>query len=87
VNLLARYHISFVGAVIREAEFQEIDAWFPIGWIRADQVRNYPHGTRGTQHDGGRQIIYPFPAFQITTADLRDLDQLKDLVRRPRPAQ
>jgi hypothetical protein len=83
-NLLKKYDILVMGAVVRENNFQEIDAWFPIGWLPPNKVNKYPSGQKGPKHYSGRQIYYPFPGYQIKTADLRDMDSLQELIRKPR---
>lgn len=83
-NLLGKYDILVMGAVLRERRFREIDAWFPTGWLPAAQVLSYPAGQMGPRHRSGKQILYPFPAFQITTADLRGIEELRCLLKQPK---
>ena len=84
-SLLAKYDILVMGAVVREDDFEDIDAWFPIGWLPAGEVVRYPSGNKGPKHHSGRQIWYPFAAYQITTVDLRGIEALQELLRTSRP--
>jgi hypothetical protein len=83
-GLLPKYDIIVFGTVLRENSFEAIDAWFPIGWLPASQVSTYPSGKKGPQHYSGKQIWYPFPAYQITTADLHTMEQLLELIKKPK---
>lgn len=79
---LQKYDIVVIGAIKRENIFEDIDAWFPIGWIYADQIVNYPKGQKGPLHHSGKKNVwYPFSGFQITTADLKTVSELKDVIK------
>ena len=83
-NLIEKYDILVIGATVREESFSEIDAWFPIGWLPAKNVTSYPSGNKGPMHYSGRQVFYPFPAFQIKTADLQEIGALGEMIKRPK---
>lgn len=85
LNLLKKYDILFLGVVKREDDADEIDAWFPIGWIYADRVKTFPKGIYGPVHHlKGKKIKYKKPAYQITSAALKSFEELKQLINKPR---
>ncbi|WP_287583928.1 hypothetical protein [Candidatus Borrarchaeum sp.] len=84
-DLIAKYDIIFMGTVIREDNFNDINAWFPIGWIYAENIQKYPCGKKGPIHWMTRhRIQYPFAAFQIPTYHLRGLDELREFIQTPK---
>jgi hypothetical protein len=83
-NLVEKYDFVVLGAVLRENDPARVDAWFPIGWLPARQVLSYPHGQQGPPRRTGEPIVYPFAAYQITTRDLRNIDQLPPQLQQPR---
>ena len=72
-SLLKKYDIIIFGAIER-LELLDIRKWCPIGWIEADKIRTYSHG-----QDGPNKIRYPFPAFQVRTSDLGEMQELLEL--------
>ena len=82
-SLLSKYDIMVMGAIQRQ-EFSQIDCWFPIGWIYAQRVKSYTSGKKGPLLDNGENIWYPFPAYQITTVDLKPISELLVLLKNKR---
>ncbi len=79
---LKKYDLVMIGAVKRENDFADIDVWFPIGWIQANQIPNYTQGKKGPLHHSGKKNVwYPFSAFQVTTADLKPISELIEFVK------
>lgn len=80
-NLVSKYEILVMGAVLRQQNSKDVSVWFPIGWLYATEIRNYPSGKKGPIHHSGKQIWYPFAAYQVATTALRDIDSMLELVK------
>ena len=84
-NNLEKYDIIMMGSVKRESIFTDDAAWFPIGWIYANEIENYPSGKKGPLHHNSKTtIMYPFPGFQITTNHLKPVSELKVIIGKPK---
>ena len=84
-NNLEKYDIIMMGSVKRESIFTDDAAWFPIGWIYANEIENYPSGKKGPLHYSGKKyIFYPYPAFQITNNDLKPVSELIERTNKPK---
>ena len=84
-NNLEKYDIIMMGSVKRESIFTDDAAWFPIGWIYANKIENYPSGKKGPlHHNRETTIMYPFPGFQITTNHLKPVSELKVIIGKPK---
>ena len=84
-NNLEKYDIIMMGSVKRESIFTDDAVWFPIGWIYANEIENYPSGKKGPLHHSSKKpIIYPIPGFQITTNHLKPVSELKEIIGKPK---
>lgn len=82
-GLLSKYDIIVMGAIHRQP-FTQIDYWYPIGWMNAENVKTYPRGKKGPLLDNGNNIWYPFSAYQITTVDLQPISELHIILQNKR---
>lgn len=76
-QLLEHYDIVLWGAFERRSPSPG-SRWFPIGWLTSTELSVYPQGRDGPMLKSGRPVRYPFSAYQIPTADLRDPATLFD---------